>query len=253
MIALGMLIVTAILAIYTYELYNTAAKDSKTADTSASAANQSAKIAQQTLTEIKEYNTESLNKQQASLDKSDVANKKNFDRIDKSLDIQDSSLRETRREFEVNNAPYLQIKVVDVSKTEKGKPINISIETENLGAYPAKIESSSIYEATKTISVPIDEAERDFKKDARAILPDGSYVAKGTPMTHEYLGLVSPLSDTQYEMLMAEKWSIFIEGTVNYKNLANGQRKVYKYIIKINARGKGYQYILNDNYDVKYP
>jgi hypothetical protein len=250
-IALGMLLVTIVLAWYTFGLYESATEDSKITKISSNAANKSAEIAGHTLDEIKKYNTASLEKQQIALDKSDQTNRDNFDRIDKSLSIQDSSLKETQKEFDINNAPFLQMKISRISKIEVGKQIDIGIIVENLGAYTAQTIKSNVVCATKNIPPTIEEVNAIVKHNDKFVLPEGSYISKGNPIENELYKVIDSLNERQYKMLMDEKWFIYMGGNIEYINLANGKRKKYIYMIKINGKKGAFIYVWQKNPDVK--
>ncbi|HEY5392359.1 MAG TPA: hypothetical protein VIJ57_09615 [Hanamia sp.] len=131
-IALGMLIVTAALMWFTYGLYNSAVKDSKTADTSAYAANKSAITSQQTLNEIKDYNTKSLAKQQAALDSG-------FKRDAASVSLQMRNLTETQKDFEIESRPFVTVGNVVVDTPYLKKSIRVVAQIVNSGKQPAYI------------------------------------------------------------------------------------------------------------------
>jgi len=118
-------VVTFLLFVYTYRLYKTAAEDSKTARQSAKAADNSAVTAQNTLDETKKYDSLSLIKQQKAIDDNNEGSKQAFDRANRSLTLQDSSLRETQKEFEIENKPFVQITDIKFDTLEKDKPIAI--------------------------------------------------------------------------------------------------------------------------------
>ena len=124
-ISLAMVVVTFLLFVYTYRLYKTAAEDSKTARQSAKAADNSAVTAQNTLDETKKYDSLSLIKQQKAIDDNNEGSKQAFDRANRSLTLQDSSLRETQKEFEIENKPFVQITDIKFDTLEKDKPIAI--------------------------------------------------------------------------------------------------------------------------------
>ncbi len=139
LVAIGILVVTSILAWYTYRLYKNASEDSKTARQSAYAANNSAIIAQKTLDTTRKYDSISLVKQQKAIDDNNASSQLAFKRANKSLTFQDSSLKETQKEFEIENRPLIQITHIKLVTFEIGKQVEVDFNVTNFGKQPARI------------------------------------------------------------------------------------------------------------------
>jgi hypothetical protein len=251
LIALGMLIVTGILAIYTYGLYNTAIKDSGTADASANAAKTSAQISQKTLDEIKDYNTKSLEKQQSALDKADATNKKNFDRVDEAIRLQDSALKQTANDFEIANAPYLSIEIQNMDIILENRPVTFDAVIKNLGAYPAKIieaKFGAIVAKTQHPEKMIDTITNRYLEQTTA-----NYVDKGTPLIFPVDNLVKNIDSQSFDRLYSnKKWFLYFFAIIKYQNLVTKKYRVYKCGIEFDAKKNNRSaYIINDNDDTK--
>ncbi|WP_183575406.1 hypothetical protein HDF18_15895 [Mucilaginibacter sp. X5P1] len=248
-IAFGMLVVTFFLTIFTYQLYHTAVHDSETADTSAKAAISAAIIAHQTLVATQQYDSASLIKQQKSIDDNNSSSQISFDRANKSLTLQDSSLKETQTQFEISNAPFLQVKIYDVSPIFLNKQIDVRVQFENLGNYPAKIIYSKTASATRNTPPDISF----LKNGNKYSFADDNYITKGDTQFRETLrGIIPAIDQIKYDKLMSGEWFIYIGGIVKYKNLATNKYKFYEYMVKINAStNKEWQYTHNENFDIK--
>ena len=78
----------------------------------------------------------------SSISSSKVASeneRKSFELRSKSVAAQIQSLKETQKQFEVANEPYLQYRKFKLPKLEIGKPRIVDFSIENLGNYPVKI------------------------------------------------------------------------------------------------------------------
>jgi hypothetical protein len=246
-IAFFMLLVTGALMWFTYGLYKSATEDSKTSVSSASAANRSATIAQQTLNEIKDYNTKSLAEQdknftdirkyndsslliqKAIIDSNSFANRSNLERTNKSLALQDSTLRETQREFEIENQPLLQIINIHLIPFEVNKTIHLTFDLRNFGKQPARlIVNKHIMRINPIDKAPIiNESEMvvDFKtKDM--------YLPNGVADPQDDESNVN-MNQEVLDLIKNKRWCLYIMGVIEFESTANSKKYQFRYNFRI--------------------
>ncbi len=127
-----MVIISAFLAYYTWQLFNTATDQSKSAQESADAA-------------IKAVKQDSLNVSNAdriAKIKDSVSRIKDSLTIklaNKSLEAQINSLKQAQKDFEIENRPFIVFTNIVVDTTFKNNIINATYRAYNVGKFPAKV------------------------------------------------------------------------------------------------------------------
>jgi len=234
-----LMICTVILAVYAI----VQAKSSQSAAT----------IAQNTLTETKRFNKETFRRQDSTNKAQAKSDSEKFKRDTTQFGLQKrtqeaqiNAFKETEKEFQISNSPFLQISIEFVGAIEVGKPVDITIKIENLGSYPAKI-INSITGATTRNSPPDLNM---LGKYTQTTVPNNSYISNKNPITNNIPGIIPSISLAQYEMVNQGKWFLYVGGKIKYINLANGKIKEYKYCVKMNQQRSGFQYVKNDNYNL---
>ncbi|WP_295671751.1 hypothetical protein [uncultured Mucilaginibacter sp.] len=269
LISLGMLIVTTFLAFFTFQLYNTAVKDSRTADTSAKAAVFAAIIAKQTFDatkryndsslaiqqkvfgETKEYNTGSFDIQKRAFEGSSLDSKERFKRDTTALGLQIQSLKQNQKQFIKQNEPYLQVYIDSISINKSiinYKRADIFYTLVNLTPIPVKIISQKGNEIF-SFKPPVNISNAPLV-DAGDI---NYYVIKESPQNRK-LTITTNLYEEDIKNIMEGKWSTYWIDEISYENLISGKIKTYKFSVKItrfNNRGTYSEFINNDNSEEK--
>ncbi len=181
-ISLLALIVSGILALYTYKVFKIADAQSVSVKMSAKASIDASNTAKNTLEETKKYNKEYLQLQKESIKGSNEDSKARSDKISESLDMQMKSLHESQKQFELNNQALLQVSNFDTLKFRGKNPI-IQFFVSNLANQPAKITKLFI---AAVISSPntdtlITKAIKDLERKKLPYLTDNLYIMKESP------------------------------------------------------------------------
>jgi len=204
------------LAIVTYRLYNIAADQAQSTKTAAT-------IADNTFKAAKFYNDSSLKIQEKVFTKNDNRSKR-------SLDAQIASLKETQKDFEIENRPYIQFQSISIDTLKIGvKPI-IRASIGNLGKYPAKIFKVSV-------KVRIDPGKALLEKDftGNEMVSDPNVIiANNTTMNFNFLDKI-PLSEDNFKYLTTGKESFFISGKIYYINFLSKKKVINNFIYKIDV------------------
>ncbi|WP_291123010.1 hypothetical protein [Flavobacterium sp. UBA6046] len=226
-IALFSVIVAAILAYFTYRLYSIASEDSKTANISALAADNSAKIAQKTLEATNKYDLASLIKQQKAIDDNRKSSQLAFDRANKSLTLQDSSLKETQKEFDIENRPFIQVSDINVDTSSNKYNITVKCNLINTGKQPAQIISA------KTAFIYSNEPNfSDFTNLKVNQHETGAYITNGmlSPITF-YGKEDTPIIYITY--VKKGKCYIYLLGEFIYRSVGTHKKYNYKFDLRI--------------------
>jgi len=164
----------------------------------------------------------------------------------RTFENQIASVKENRKEFEIANAPFLEIKIVDAGYFVAGKPFSIIMSIKNIGAYPAQTISIT---AGLQIS---KEIPKFFVQNNKNYLKGYSYLTKDAEDTLPIGDLLPSITDDMLNELRKPNNACFIEFFIVYKNLVNNKKRYYKEIISIDyKRNRGVAYLLNKNADFK--
>lgn len=242
-IAIG---INALLAYYTYLLFNKTREANQTAkdalkqtvianDMTAKSLEDARK--QRVEDRAREIVNDSINFKKDSL---------NNDLIKKSINAQIASIKETQRQFEIGNEPYLQSEMpIFTSGFEVGQPTEVEYQIQNLGNYPVKILKMGLVVATKV--VPPDFSE------VYASNPIGGmqnyYVINGIPNS-PYRSNTTALTENQVANVKSGKWFVYTIGFVKYQNLVTKKIREYRFMTKSDIFNQVHSFIINDNVDV---
>lgn len=145
-IAFCSLIVAALLAICTYKLFTQATADSKTAVASATAAQDAVKEQRYNdgITRDRDSIKFRIDTAYASkkFREDSVVNSKNFGISKNALQAQINSLKQSQKDFETENRPFIIYSDITIDTPIINHDINIHYVTKNVGKFPAKISSA---------------------------------------------------------------------------------------------------------------
>jgi Tfp pilus assembly protein PilE len=203
-------IVSAILAFFTWKLYKKAVDDSaitkQAADASTVAAYQS----------IKAYKLA-----ETAADNANSFNLKNYKIQKDAIKAQINSLKETQHEFEASNEPFLQAGTPTISQLDVGKSLIGEIAIYNLSNVPVKIISQK---SAITIRVsPFAITKVPWSNEEEGV---NAYVIKESPMTVKFT-TKKYISNGQYAGLRSGDLSIFEVREIKYKNLMTNKTRYY--------------------------
>jgi len=221
LIALVAVIVSIILAYYTFRLYQKASTQTK-------AALDAVKFADSSYHSNKDYNEKTLKKQQIALDRAqidadnrDVQDKINSDRQERAINAQIASLNEAQKEFEVENRPFLNVADIKIDSFEIDKRVFVNWTVKNSGKLPAKIITEkygfiiSPNSNYRELNAPMQSGEMD----------EGSYLTNSQifPL-HLRADIITPQI---YDDFKHQKLFMYLYGIYTYKNVNN--EKLYSY------------------------
>lgn len=253
-ISLGMLSVTAFLAIYTWQLFNQTKVQSK-------AATDAATTAEQTLTETKKFDSTTLANQKTS-DKAakDSATKRYYrdkeafkDQMDfykkqkVGVDAQIQAIADNQNEFIAQNKPYLQIEV-DSIYIQYGE-IFVRYNLYNLSNTPVKItdilgnDPFPHGEDTPDTITEKNMSHRPFSN---------LYVIKGSPQLRHFAS-IHPYNDRICKAMSSGIEKVYMQEVFWYTDLINQKKRKYSYFVRITfTPGKpSVDFITNENKDVR--
>lgn len=161
----------------------------------------------------------------------------------RSATFADSTFQEVKKEFKVENEPILQLDSFIIDTLKPNSAINFRYVIKNLGKYPVRVISAATMSATKVNTPDFEDVERQAK--------DGSivnrYVVFGTPLDMNSPG-DEPLPIGNFLALARGKAYLYYWGYIRYENLSNkGEKKEYKYMLRLNIPQKTQVLIINDN------
>ena len=210
----------------------------------ANSSRSAATIAQNTLDETKKFNKEvfrrqdSLNKAQKQSDnerkvKDDSvfnAQKEFYATQKMGVDSQIAALRETKKEFEIENRPLLQIVDLKMDTLAVGKRLKIAFSLINYGRQPVKVIKSEI------------RIGFSYKKynNGKIIYPaptplqhiDNTYITGGMRNWYTW-GAGKPLPEDVFMNIVNGECSLYINGTVEFQNSITLVLSEYQYTYQI--------------------
>jgi len=145
-----------------------------------------------------------------------------------SLNAQIASLKESQKNFDAENKPYVQMQSIYVDSLRTGYPPIIKASIVNFGKSPAKIFKISI-------KVRIDPAAKITEKEftGNEIVSKPNVVIANNAVINMNFIDNKKLPKDQYEYLTTGRESFFISGTISYFNFLNGKTLYNKFIFKI--------------------
>ncbi len=177
-----------------------------------------------------------------------AATQKSANAAVKSTEIASGLLNEFKSEFQRDNEPYLQIKIVQAIISE-GQPIIIRFHIPNLGKSPAKLISSNM-----AIMVSKDGSiDTTIKEDGGTMIYN-SYINNESV---ERLFKTSGNIPAEFiKSICDEKGAIIFKGEMTYQNLTTMKKRRYKFVARIdyskrNPEQSVYTMLKSDNYDIE--
>lgn len=253
------LVVSAVLAWYTYKVFEIASSQKDSVKKSADASMLSAQTAQNTLIETKRYNDSylqsqanafneakryndgSLTIQKNTFESNNKDSKARFTRDTAALGLQIKSLKQSQEQFVKQNEPYLQV-YIDSMVVNKKTEILYTIV--NLTPIPVKITSQR---GTGTVSKTKPTNSKD------AVLISGTdinyYVIKESPQGRK-LTLPQEFTNDDIKIMKDGEASVYWINEISYQNLISGKIKTYTFYVKLTKLKNGRTYtdfFTNDN------
>jgi hypothetical protein len=241
-VAIGVLVVTSILAWYTYRLYKNASDDSAIARKSANAATSSALIAQKTFEATKKYNDSSLaiqqkafgvtefyNKgsltlQEKAIKSNDIDSKERFKRDTAALGLQIQSLKQNQQQFIKQNEPYLQVYIDSIQFINKKERIVYTMV--NLTPIPVKI----IAQKAMVWKTPIEPVSKE--SDLLVGADINYYVIKESPQTR-VLTSSDTLTSQEIKWIIDGYHFTYWKAEFKFQNLISTKIKTYRFMVKL--------------------
>lgn len=227
LVAFFAVIISGILAAYTYRLYKIANDDSITAKTAAKASVNSATISQQTLAEVRDYNAKSLQKQQ--------------DIIDKQNEY-----------FNKEHQPYIQIEL-DSLKPIKDSTYQLTYTISASSERPIE----QVYSKYDIASIPFADTAEFLKhpfEEGRHLLMRGKFYLFKDSKKKNGLSFADYKNSVKYWIwTQGRTEAIYFTGKIRYKNYVTDKDRIYAFLIQLgyfNQKLGGY-YIVNNNTDVR--
>jgi cell division protein FtsB len=253
-IALLGVIVNAILAVFTYLLYQLSISAATSAKISADAAKKSADLQKTALDSqfiakkesdatdrIKEDRATALftlQKNTYALNKSD--SKKRFDKDTTSIGLQIQALRDSREQFIKQNEPYLKVFIDSIYY--KFNQLKFDYTIINLSNSQAKI----ISEKSGIKVAPFDPLA-GFKIDSD--IPNLLYVIKETPQSKTMT--IKEINKDEIKWVLNGSYSIYWNCIFEYENLITGEKREYAFNVKFKKldgnRGTYQSFSKNEN------
>jgi hypothetical protein len=227
------------LAIVTYRLYRIAATQSNSVIKAGDAAQSSAITAKKTLDSAiifngksigeqekifiatKKYNDSSLYVQQKAIDGNAKSSELTFQRESKSLDLQDSTLKETQKEFDIENKPFISIANIRIDTNMIGKKFTLTYVFINNGKQPCQIIDGGVS------FKPLDDPDfRDIPKVPQNTSPVNVYLSYNQflPMTQK---VDSVTTKSMFDLINSDKIFFYVYGKIKYKSIAS--EKIYTF------------------------
>ncbi len=219
--ALG-ITVNVILIFFTIRLYREAVSQSQAATDAANAAIESNRIARETMETNNTFSQRNIAMQEADAKSGDTINKKTIEVAQQSLQAQINSLKETQRQFDTENMPYLECKEFTFLTFEPNKPPKIAFQIINFGKTAAKIIKYKVgffyspiiqfkpqgYLAT----IPFDP------------IPAGLYVTSQYPAV-QIMTANNSITQEAYNQAIAQKTVMIMCGEIDYINEINSKKR----------------------------
>jgi hypothetical protein len=186
-------------------------------------------------------------------DSTDSSSARNFRLQSKSIDAQIQSLKETQREFEAINQPFLQIGKISYLLATPEAAMTMIYRINNVTNIPVKIiDFRSAFQMAGNSNPPVKEMREKLSKNVYKL---NLYVTSVSSQDIK----TSDRELNQNEMKMVEQpgflnW-LYIYREIRYKNLVTDSIKVYAFFIKIRnievayPDGVEYELIYSNNYN----
>ena len=225
------ILINAILAFYTANLYKTAVSQSQSASISAQAAKDA----------VAEYKR-SNDLAKAAAQRNTEYSERMFGLSVQALEAQISSDKSTQNRFAIQNEPYIQCIMTKITPLVVGKPVQFKYAYLNFGIYPAKTLSEKL-------SSMFSDKDPSFKEimDSGTEGLAGKYIVNGIPDYRESFG-TAPIPENVNRGFLGKRIFLYVATYVVYQNLVSRKVKHYRCLIRIDADpDNSGDYLLNDN------
>jgi hypothetical protein len=190
-----------------------------------------------------------------------ILNYKAINAANRSTNIADNTLKETKMEFKVLNEPYLEITEPRLVFTDSISEMTVYYQLENLKSVPAQI----IYKAQQCDLDTSNNPNIDSLFNLAESKKDTTYLGNGKnayltndskwpPFFVRFNPKTSPLTREGYEVLKSTHifW-IYICDVIRYRDALTNTERVYKGIVRVKniaANNRFYaEYLYNKNED----
>ena len=248
MVSIIAVIISGLLAVFTYYLYHIASGQVESVVKAGNAAQSSANTAIKTLEETKAYNKGYIKLQKQIFTSDSLSDVKRQKRDSAALNTQITALNQTQKNFELTNRAYLQISAFDTVRL--GKPYAIiAFLISNIGQQPAKIIDGY---ANMTINIPGLTDRKVISENGREKwLPENSYVITSAPV-QKNINLDGVVDINYINQLKSGERDFYIYGKYNYINNATNKKTLYEFYAELSfAHGKIWHMIQSDNTPMK--
>lgn len=220
-----MVVISAILAFYTFKLFSTASEQTKITIKATDAAIKATSISEtnsrrDSINNILARENDRWNKMRDNI---------SLDEQKKSIDAQIKSIQESQKQFNIQNEPFLEIGVLK-NTIEKNK-LTIVLAIRNLGRYPVKVYDGKInFKIQEKIPRLEDIHTIEIIGDNDGMRNGGRYLTSEKPIEYTYTCNVTNKEIDECK----EGFKLFwITGFFKYTNLLTMRDKEYKYILSI--------------------
>ncbi len=165
-----------------------------------------------------------------------------------SLQAQINSIKETQRQFEINNKPFLQCSDFTVVQFEAGKPIKIAFKLANIGNAPARV-------FRKRLGAKI-EKEIELHPEVYISKEKDDEAVSLTYLTSQYATIELftrnlPVTKEDYEAAINKTKLFCFYGEIEYVNETNQKNRILRFsAILLSPNGKEYKLVYLKNFDV---
>jgi|SRR5450432_2896498 len=168
----------------------------------------------------------------------------------KSASVAENTFKEVKKEFEIDNEPYIEANSIGTNIFKIGDPIVFHYKISNLSKYPLRIIEFKEGVIIKVNEPDINELKKIGVNNMNKL---NKYLIKENPVDFIF---PSPfvLNKSTYDTLMAANRYVYLSAYFIYKNLVTNVEKEYDMTIRVsNVTEKAYRfdYITNENDTLK--
>jgi hypothetical protein len=223
------LLISAILAVFTYYLYHIASGQVDSVVKAGNAAQSSALTAIKTLNETKSYNRTYIKLQKEMFKSDSVSGNKKQKQDSLSFSTQITSLKETQKDFEIENRPFISIVNSNVDTPFVNKPIYVYAQIVNSGKQPA-----FIIDTYYDIKPSLDSSYKNFegidhpKSFINSVITGGG----GAIPIHSF---TTPITQMQYDHYKEFPLYMYLRAIIIYRSFTGAKKYKTETIYRINT------------------
>ena len=186
-----------------------------------------------------------------SIESNISSSKKTFELQGKSIDAQVAAMKQTKKDFETETQPFLELKTpLNIDTIGINVPIVVSYKIKNLGKYPVKvIEENSV--CIPRYNTPSFDSIYNNKNKIRMTYVN-RYITYDSPL-EEQSQTPFRLDSAYYNAIRNRRMPIYELGFIKYLNLVTNQTKEYDYMIRITFMSTyitNNEFLVNDNKEI---